>query len=221
MSSEDEKTKTGTMRPPYDEAFKRAAVAQWQSGVPASRVAENLGITTESLRTWRRQFAGVDTLPATGKLPAVAPTTQKLAAEVRRLRAQLQSVTNQRDISKRPWASLPAQTGAFLPCLQPRQMPTPSAIRARPWRCREQASTPGENVGRAPGRGLTRHSASRSARSLPAAGAPAAPWLPCGAATTLRGIWTAKAVGKAWRSEIAIHLGVQSKECSTMQPTNS
>ena len=79
-------------------------MAQWQSGVPASRVAEGLGITTESLRTWRRQFAGApkeSMAAAEGKLPAVAPTAQELAAEVRRLRAQLQSVTNQRDILKK------------------------------------------------------------------------------------------------------------------------
>ena len=40
-------------------------------------------------------------MPATaaaGKLPTVAPSAQELQAEVRRLRAQLQSVTNQRDI---------------------------------------------------------------------------------------------------------------------------
>ena len=42
MSSEEEKAKTGATHRPYDEAFKRAAVAQWQSGVPARRVAEGL-----------------------------------------------------------------------------------------------------------------------------------------------------------------------------------
>ncbi len=59
-------------------------------------MAEGLGITTESLRTWRRQLDGAEAVSATaadGKLPTVAPTSQELAAEVRRLRAQLQSVT--------------------------------------------------------------------------------------------------------------------------------
>ena len=104
MSSEEVKTKTGATHRPYDEAFRRAAVAQWQSGVPATRVAEGLGITTESLRAWRRQFAGAQAESATvadGKLPAVAPSAQELQIEVRRLRAQLQSVTNQRDILKK------------------------------------------------------------------------------------------------------------------------
>ena len=104
MSSEADKTRTGATHRPYDEAFKRAAVAQWQSGVPARWVTKSLGITTESLRTWRRQFTGTPAQSATvaeGKLPAVAPGTQELQAEVRRLRAQLQSVTNQRDIFKK------------------------------------------------------------------------------------------------------------------------
>ena len=118
MSSEEVRTKTGATHRPYDEAFKRAAVAQWQSGVPARRVAEGLGITTESLRTWRRRFAGAESMPATtaeGKLPAVAPTSQELAAEVRRLRAQLQSVTNQRDILKKAVGIFADPNGSVLP----------------------------------------------------------------------------------------------------------
>ena len=65
MSSEEGKNRTGVSHRPYDEAFKRAAVAQWQSGLPASRVAQDLGITAESLRTWRRQFGGADSKPVT------------------------------------------------------------------------------------------------------------------------------------------------------------
>ena len=118
MSSEEEKTKTGATHRPYDEACKRAAVAQWQSGVPARRVAEGLGITTESLRAWRRQFAGADATSATtteGKLPAVAPTSQELQAEVRRLRAQLQSVTNPRDILKKAVGIFAGPSGSVSP----------------------------------------------------------------------------------------------------------
>lgn len=119
MSSQEGKNRTGVSHRPYDEAFKRAAVAQWQSGVPARRVAEGLGITTESLRTWRRQFAGADAAPATvvtgGKLPAVAPSAQDLQAEVRRLRAQLQSVTNQRDILKKAVGIFAGPNGSVSP----------------------------------------------------------------------------------------------------------
>ena len=54
--SEEVNIKAVATHRPYDEAFKRAAVAQWASGVPAKRGAEGLGITTESLRAWRRQL---------------------------------------------------------------------------------------------------------------------------------------------------------------------
>ena len=116
--SEADQTKIGATHRPYDEAFKRAAVAQWQSGVPASRVAEGLGITAESLRTWRRQFAGVQaasTPTAEGKLPAIAPSAQELQAEVRRLRAQLQSVTNPRDILKKAVGIFAGPNGSVSP----------------------------------------------------------------------------------------------------------
>ena len=81
MSGEEAKTKIGATHRPYDEAFKQAAVAQWASGVPARQVAEGLGITTESLRTWRQQLGGTHATLATtaeGKLPTVAPSSQEL-----------------------------------------------------------------------------------------------------------------------------------------------
>ena len=118
MSSGEGKSKTGATHRPYDEAFKRAAVAQWQSGVPARRVAEELGITTESLRTWRRQFSGAQAesaVVAKGQLPAIAPTTQELQAEVRRLRAQLQSVSYHRDILKKAVGIFAGPNGSVSP----------------------------------------------------------------------------------------------------------
>ena len=118
MSSEEVKTKTGATHRPYDQAFKRAAVAQWASGVPARRVAEGLGITTESLRAWRRQLGAAEAAAfpaADGKLPAIAPTSQELQAEVRRLRAQLQSVTNQRDILKKAVGIFAGPNGSVSP----------------------------------------------------------------------------------------------------------
>ena len=118
MSSEEVRTRTATTPRSYDEAFKRAAVAQWQSGVPARRVAEGLGITTESLRTWRRQLGGTDAMPSTaadGKLPALAPTAPEWQAEVRRLRAPLQSVTNQRDILKKAVGIFAGPNGSVSP----------------------------------------------------------------------------------------------------------
>ena len=119
MSGEEGKNRAGVSHRSYDEAFKRAAVAQWQSGVPASRVAEGLGITTESLRAWRRQFAGASAAepatPAAGKLPTVAPSAQEPVAEVRGLRAQLQSVTNPRDILKKAVGIFAGPNGSVSP----------------------------------------------------------------------------------------------------------
>ena len=77
-----------------------------------------LNITTESLRTWRRQFAGAQAGPATpaaGKLPAVALSAQELVAEVRRLRAQFQSVTNQHDILKKAVGIFAGPSGSVSP----------------------------------------------------------------------------------------------------------
>ena len=116
MSTEEGKISRGAGHRPYDEALMRAAVAQWQGGARASQVAEWLGITTESLRVWWRQVAGASaTEPTTaaGKLPSVAPSTQELHAEVRRLRAQLQSVTSQHGILKKAVGILSAQAGAL------------------------------------------------------------------------------------------------------------
>lgn len=83
MNEENKTTKTGTTRPPYDEAFKRAAVAQWMSGVPAKRVAESLGITTESLRAWRRRQEGTTAPAADGGRQAPAPAILQSAEELR------------------------------------------------------------------------------------------------------------------------------------------
>ena len=118
MSEENRTTKIGTTRPPYDEAFKRAAVAQWMSGVPAKRVAAGLGITTESLRAWRRRQEGT-AAPAAGTAkvpaPAILQSAEELRAEVRRLRAQLQSVTNQRDILKKTVGIFAGPSGSVSP----------------------------------------------------------------------------------------------------------
>ena len=122
--SEEVQTKTvATTHAPYDEAFKRAAVAQWMSGVPAKRVAEGLGITTESLRMWRRRQEAEGTAPtgaaggggAKPSLPASLQSAEELRAEVRRLRAQLQSVTNQRDILKKTVGIFVGPNGSVSP----------------------------------------------------------------------------------------------------------
>jgi transposase len=44
-------------RPPYSEEFRREAVAMVRSGRKVSDVAEALGVTEQSLRTWVKQEA--------------------------------------------------------------------------------------------------------------------------------------------------------------------
>ena len=65
----------------YDEAFKRSAVELWlQGGRTIEQLARELGISTQSLKQWRKQLAA---LPATG--PGQRSVGQ-LEEENRRLR---------------------------------------------------------------------------------------------------------------------------------------
>ena len=69
-----------------------------------------------SARRW--QPGGAETASSTvvaGKLPANAPTNQELQAEVHRLRPQLQSVTNQRDILKKAVGIFAGPNGSVSP----------------------------------------------------------------------------------------------------------
>ena len=48
----------------YDDSFKRSAVELWlQGGKSIEQIAHELGISTQSLKQWRKQLAA---LPATG-----------------------------------------------------------------------------------------------------------------------------------------------------------
>jgi len=81
----------------YDEAFKRQAVEQWLlSGKSCRVVAAELGISSQTLHSWKQHYKG---LPA----KQVAGTLEALQAENRRLEQELQRVKQQRDILKKPW----------------------------------------------------------------------------------------------------------------------
>ena len=80
----------------YDEAFKRSAVELWlQGGKSVEQIAAELGISTQSLKQWKKQLAA---LPVTG--PGQR-SVQQLEEENRRLRRELQSALRQRDILKK------------------------------------------------------------------------------------------------------------------------
>jgi len=77
----------------YTDEFKIEAVRQvTERGFKVAEVAERLGVTTHSLYAWLRKF---------GKPGLVQRVEQDQGAEVRRLKAELRRVTEERDILKK------------------------------------------------------------------------------------------------------------------------
>ena len=75
----------------FTEDFKRDAVLQvTERGYPVAEVAARLGISKYSLYEWKKRYAK----------PAAAAHDDDQAAEVRRLKRELQRVTEERDILK-------------------------------------------------------------------------------------------------------------------------
>jgi transposase len=77
----------------YTDEFKIEAVRQvTERGFSAAEVARRLGITPHSLYAWLKKF---------GKPDVVKRTEQDQSVEVRRLKAELRRVTEERDILKK------------------------------------------------------------------------------------------------------------------------
>ncbi len=77
----------------YTDEFKIEAVKQvTERGHSVADVAQRLGITTHSLYAWRAKF---------GKPDVVRQVELDQSAEVRRLKAELKRVTEERDILKK------------------------------------------------------------------------------------------------------------------------
>lgn len=77
----------------YTDEFKIEAVRQvTDRGFKVAEVAERLGVTTHSLYAWLRTF---------GKSGVVHRPEVDQSAEVRRLKAELRRVTEERDILKK------------------------------------------------------------------------------------------------------------------------
>lgn len=77
----------------FTDEFKRDAVAQVvDRGYAVSEVAERLGISTKSLYTWKARFS---------KPAKDAKVGAGQNAEIRRLKAELLRVTEERDILKK------------------------------------------------------------------------------------------------------------------------
>ena len=80
----------------YDESFKRSAVELWlQGGKSIEVIAGELGISTQSLKQWKKQLAA---LPATG--PGQR-SVQQLEEENRRLKGELHGALRRCDILKK------------------------------------------------------------------------------------------------------------------------
>ena len=87
----------------YTDEFKIEAVRQvTERGFKVAEVAERLGISTHSLYAWLRKF---------GKPSVVQRADLDQNAEIRRLKAELRRVTEERDIPKKPQRTLPRGKG--------------------------------------------------------------------------------------------------------------
>src|SRR2546423_13862336 len=86
-------------RPPYPPEFRRQAGELIRSGTPLRQVAEELGVSEQTLRNWRRQ-GDVDAGRAEG-------LTTDEREELRRLRRENRRPTQEREVLKAAPAFFP------------------------------------------------------------------------------------------------------------------
>lgn len=87
----------------YPEEFKIEAVKQvTERQRPVAEVAERLGVSVHSLYAWIRRYS---------KAPAAQQMETSQQAEIRRLKAELRRVTDERDILKKAAAYFAKQSG--------------------------------------------------------------------------------------------------------------
>ena len=89
--------------PPYPEEFKIQAVNQvTEKKLPVADVAARLGVSTHSLYAWIKRYS---------KPQAERQQDDDQHAELRRLRAELKRVTEERDILKKAAAYFAKECG--------------------------------------------------------------------------------------------------------------
>ena len=103
----------------YDPEFRGNAVnLLLSSGRPLKRVAEELGVTANSLRTWRDRAGGggTEAAPAKreGRGEAPAPGVG-VAAEIRRLQKEVEYLKRQREILKKAMGILSEEPRSGMP----------------------------------------------------------------------------------------------------------
>jgi transposase-like protein len=89
------------LRSNYPPEFREEAVRYWLSSGPTlKQVALDLGVSTECLRTWRRQMEAIGPI-ASSPDKSVLPSSNvelALSREQGQLRRELEAMTRQRDI---------------------------------------------------------------------------------------------------------------------------
>lgn len=71
-----------------------------ESGKPVSQIARELGIRADLLHTWKRQLANREDLPPGEVFPGNGNVSSDVE-EIRRLRRELERVTQERDFLKK------------------------------------------------------------------------------------------------------------------------
>ena len=88
---------------PYPEEFKIEAIQQiTQRGHKVTELTARLGVSQHSLYKWIKAY---------GQSPEQRQAQSSQAEELRRLKAELRRVTEERDILKRPPRTLPSNPG--------------------------------------------------------------------------------------------------------------
>lgn len=92
----------------YPQEFREEAVRYWlSSGQTLAAVVSDLGLTPETLRSWRRQMevaasqTSSETLAIGGSTSPGTTHELALAREVGQLKKELEAMTSQRDILKK------------------------------------------------------------------------------------------------------------------------
>ncbi len=119
------------------EEFKIEAVRQIvERGHPVAEVSARLGVSTHSLYKWMKE----QQLPP-GQLQEQLSQTE----ELRRLKAELKRVTEERDIFKKAAAYFAKQSGRDTRSLNAMKRPMVLGGCARLWMCTQVVTTPGRS----------------------------------------------------------------------------
>jgi len=107
----------GVYRKAYDEEFRKNAVdVLIHSGKPMRKLAQELGVSTTSLRTWRdRQLGKPEEDPGRSSRGEGGSSPREMADEIRALRKELERVTRQRDLLKKAMGILSETSPGGMP----------------------------------------------------------------------------------------------------------